>query len=113
MNSIKRLRELEAAATPGPWDIRTPNRDTGGDATYKVFPPGGDEWSYFMCDEGYYNTAPRKPDAEFMAAMRNSLPKLIAIAEIAEMIITHEDYGGLRAGYRARLEQALAALEKV
>ena len=104
MNTLKRLRELEAAATPGPWDIRTPNSDSYGDATYKVFPPDGDDWSYFMCDEGYYNTAPRKPDAEFMVAIRNALPKLLAVVEAAQACANYETG-------RTPLRLALAALE--
>lgn len=78
--SVDRLRQLEQAATPGPWKadcVEDPNEPTGdGDEQY-VFRP---EVGHQVC--AYYDSD--SADAELIAAMRNALPALLDVAEAAE-----------------------------
>ena len=113
MNLLEYLKQLEAEATPGPWEFKanpTPGEysdNFSGDCTYKVYPKGGDYWSYFISDEPYYNTAPKKPDAELLVAIRNALPKFLAVVEAAKDLNwrnTHQNW--------QKLSEALTALEE-
>lgn len=81
MNILTHLRELEAKATPGPWEFDRLDRKFEYEASYKVGRPGSTEYDYFISDDLYYNTAPALVDAELIVAMRNALPKLLAFVE--------------------------------
>lgn len=106
-DTIKRLRELEAAATPGPWVFKThPNPGTHITTTpeqegwtdrcsYRIEPPGYGGIRTVCDDELYYNSAPNITDAALIAEMRNALPKLLAVVEtgrrLVESAITQAD----------------------
>lgn len=110
---IERLKQLEAAATPGPW-LET--KLAGGFAVNRYirwFPTGEDQ---------FYNG---EPDAALIAEMRNALPQLLdrlekleAVADAAENACqdldgfnrtcpdNHEFYSAIL------LRRALAALQE-
>ncbi len=71
-DTLSRLRALHEAATPGRWE-RDDKRVLGG--------PRGDEtasctWSEAPCQ-----------NAALIAAMRNTLPALLAVAEAADRVV--------------------------
>lgn len=67
---LKKLRELEQAATPGPWSFD--DGESGGCAAV-------------VCESGLiadcYDGLREEKDAEFIAEARNALPELLAAAE--------------------------------
>lgn len=68
--TIKRLRELEAMATPGPWEAR--DSAIKGGLVDPEYPKRG---RAIVAQYSY--------DSEFIAAMRNALPALLDAAERA------------------------------
>jgi hypothetical protein len=97
--TIERLRELEAAATPGPWAWRSRSIDG----------PTG-RWIAYLPTEGEGLT-----DVELIAATRNALPALLDVAEAARQLIDAGCWG--HAGhseccFAGRLSAVLAALDK-
>lgn len=78
MNTIERLKELDAKATPGPWQTRF---------IYRAYSAGRD------LPDLEYGTKPEQdwPDCELIAEMRNALPELLAQGEIlAALAKSHE-----------------------
>lgn len=77
------LRRLEAAATPGPWDVVL-ERDQEHNPLIRVSSVGPlasdhDHWSgWTICDE---------PDARFIAAVRRSIVELLDALDAAEQKI--------------------------
>lgn len=70
---LERLKELEAKATPGPWQavgngVHAKDRAIAGEGF--LFDHEG-----VLCDDD---------DARLIAEMRNALPKLLALAEAAK-----------------------------
>ena len=124
--TIARLRELEQAATPGPWSGDDGNiasvplreerhriimRRLDGESIPHPDPDGaplgyvcGDMQRQPKCEE----------DEELICAMRNALPALLAVAEAAEAWIARlESAGGhYRDGIPGELMDALSALDK-
>jgi hypothetical protein len=94
---LAKLKELEIKATPAPWkferhpDPGTANyqEDWSDSITYRILPPDYDGIITVCDDERYYNSAPSIEDAELMAAMRNSLPKLLVALEAAKRFVDY------------------------
>jgi hypothetical protein len=85
MNLIERLRKLEAKATPGPWYHQWSHGAVGISKTKnRAITPYVD----------------RVEDAEFIAEMRNALPKLLDVVKIAQLL---RDTYSIREGCRASL----------
>lgn len=81
---IKRLRELEAAATPGPWEY---------DGISYVFQKGSGIEDQMMVEMRGY---PQDENAKLIAEMRNSLSiildrleKLEAVIEVHKTLVTY------------------------
>ena len=73
---IEQLRQLEQDATPGPWAKDAPMMSQRDDR-YVGMLPHGDGYRHVM-------VAPDAETAELIAAMRNCLPALLDIAELAK-----------------------------
>lgn len=75
--TVEALRALEAAATPGPWDS-----EDGESVGH------GDQWIAHMSNHNpeHPDYARVAVDAELIAAARNALPALLAVAEEAERL---------------------------
>lgn len=94
--TISRLKELEAAATPGPWrrDDRSgwhyPTADAvvidepldGRAMPTAIIRPDGDSPGDVSCTVGKFER--EQANAKFIAALRNAAPALIAVAEAAD-----------------------------
>lgn len=79
---IKKLRELDAAATPGPWSVIVDSfgeddkyTRCGGIATGNDAMPLYDRTMIVETDSGFY--PPDLPTAHLIATMRNALPELL------------------------------------
>jgi hypothetical protein len=86
LEEIKRLCE---AATPGPWRVTEyPKEEWGPSDTIEGDIHGATQaWERTICDDTqYYPTAPGLADVRFIAAARDLVPKLLAVAEAAESI---------------------------
>lgn len=112
---IERLRQLEAGATPGPWEFvatgATEDWEVSCEGSYKIQPVGGDEYSYFICDATYYNTAPKLNDAALISEMRNSIFPLLDRLEKLEAVVEAAKHQHWSQNSR-ELNNALAALEE-
>lgn len=75
--TIARLRQLEAAATPGPWEVSIIREflKAGENADIVSNLPLPDEFEY-----------PDRSDAKFIAEMRNALPQLLDRLEKLEAV---------------------------
>lgn len=78
-DTLHRLRELEAAATPGPWQaveygVHTERKAIAG----RGFGPVDDFYQGVYCDQ---------PDADLIAEMRNALPALLDRLEKLEAVV--------------------------
>lgn len=71
MNKLELLKKLEAEATSGPWTYYD-KYDYDGVLAGKT---------KIMENRAYYPSAPDSRDMQFIAEMRNALPKLLAVAE--------------------------------
>ncbi len=100
MSIIQRLRELEATATPGPWEAFAGSVIRGTREAYH-HPLNDDGTPYYR-----YVGIRESEDAVLIAEMRNRLPKLLAVVEAAR---TYIDNNGGENG--PTLWHALAALE--
>lgn len=77
-DTLKNLRALHAAATPGPWKSH-------GIAVHPA-----------MNDSAFdHPTFQHYADADLTAAMRNAIPALLAVAEAAEKCLPHVDPSAL------------------
>ena len=82
--TIERLRELEQAATPGPWQSHVDSRRAlsvldGSSIPYRVAAiPKRDYWPLDGAGEA---------NAALIAAMRNALPALLAAADALRLIV--------------------------
>lgn len=72
MNTLERLKELEAKATPGPW--RSARVAESIEIRQEKFNKPRIAYLYEV----------GRSDAEFLVAMRNALPSLLAVVEAAE-----------------------------
>ena len=72
-DDIKRLRELLAKATSGPWEWW--NSGKYGVTAIKEHDPGDEKGNLFACG------GDRSTDAALIAEMRNALPALLDMAE--------------------------------
>lgn len=76
---FKKLRDLEAKATPGPWKIEL---GTLGEEE-RVYGIYSGKYSFdkiIETDTGYY--PPRRPDADLIVEYRNALPKLLSVIDV-------------------------------
>jgi hypothetical protein len=87
MTTLERLKQLEAKATPGLWAYAIESGD------------------YFLMTADYTNNVGSDEDVEFIAEMRNVLPKLLAVVEAAAELEELYPY--------VKLRKALAELETV
>ena len=88
-NPLDAIQARADAATEGPWEARTTGR------------AGGDHW--YICDDGEaiahisaqdgINEDQREPDAEFIAAARTDVPRLVAALRAVEGV--HEPVDAL------------------
>lgn len=111
---LDEMKALCAAASEGPW--------TDSEAVSGAVEHRSERWkrqmNVFGTDSEGYAICPHKPDAAFIAAARTLMPKLIAVAEaanIAEQYLPDSDT--MRPGQSSHvdaardLRAALAALE--
>lgn len=94
---LDQLKALEAAATPGPWIIKT--------GTTRAIGAAGDVVVGLISNQA---------DAELSRAARNALPDLIAVAEAAREWVDYQVYekrGLFRDGIPGDLMDALTRLE--
>ncbi len=106
MNIIERLKELQAVATPGPWEI---NYSDVGDEEYIEVPGGITAKNGFrvvseecgLCDvQQAWTVEEFESNAELIVTLRNALPDLIAVAEAAgEYISKRVEYAGYERQY--------------
>lgn len=80
-DKIARLRELEAKATPAPWDIDHDARQGGADQIVE-FRSGRTLTIAFGTSNG------NEDDLPLIVSVRNALPHLLAIAEAAKHVAT-------------------------
>lgn len=116
MNTLKRLKELQAAATPGPWDRV---------GFYNVLRIARKSLDWELVNPTEDASLPDEDDAEFIVALHEALPALLAVAEAAKLYLMacdnlHDADSGSKAewiaGYWAdekerALRDALAKLE--
>lgn len=102
MNIIERLKELMAAATPGPWIV-------GGSYTVRTMRSALD-WIARMRDRHHkHDDEEDKANAALIVAMHNAIPDLIELAEAVKLYkeMAYENH----ANNYARMCVALAKLE--
>jgi hypothetical protein len=78
VSGLEELRRLEAAATPGPWRV-----ERQGLALYVADESGELDW----IELGYVGNAGSRNHAEFIAAARNQLPRILDALDAAEAAI--------------------------
>ena len=118
MTLLERLRELEAAATPGPWEY-----EHIGQSVYKT-PIGNGEkicdirgWGWLLhkheTDEA--REAEQDANAEFITLSRNALPLLLAVAEAAKWVMETTDHAYVlnQAAVKGALKGLKAVLAKL
>lgn len=86
---LEEIEKLCDEATAGPWEFRSKDGDESSSeycGTYSVGPDDVEDYNNWIIDDTkYYNTAPsRIEDAKFIAASRELMPKLLAVAKAAE-----------------------------
>lgn len=84
--TLDELTALEQAATPGPWHVTT-----SGDSHYRREVRRADRESVAFC--GTIPEAQAHADAALIAATRNAMPLLLAVARAAHAVIV--SYGTL------------------
>ncbi len=80
--TIEELKALEAAATPGPWVAKLPGYR--GDTVSGCMDPCAEVLIEHDEDYPYTIEDLLEADADFIAAARTMLPRLIAVAEAAK-----------------------------
>ena len=111
-DTLRRLRELEAAATSGPWVDE-------GDGCISSVRTGF--WNACVCmmERSFHGSDWTNPDrdAALIAAMRNALPALLDVAEAARTLLDglaqdEADDGSIRSFVQiGELDNALARLD--
>jgi hypothetical protein len=76
--SLERLKELMAAATPGPWDR---------DGLYNVLRIAKKSLDWELVNPTEDASMPDEDDAEFIAALHEALPDLLAVVEAAVAVL--------------------------
>jgi hypothetical protein len=107
MSGLEELRRLETAATPGPWAVETSDED-GFDGS-SVYMDDGITWGRsYICQEMHQGLDDGQADAEFIAAARNQLPRILdaldAVLALHQPVKKWEPYEG--AGYTFATEAA-------
>jgi hypothetical protein len=72
--TLERLKELQAAATPGPWDR---------DGLYNVLRIAKKSLDWELVNPTEDTSMPDEDDAEFIVVLYEALPALIEVAEAA------------------------------
>lgn len=80
MNTLERLKELQANATPGPWENGI--AEYAPDDTYQAVGPYHDLEDSGRSSDDKYNSA--WADQEFINQSRNMMPDLLEVVEAAE-----------------------------
>jgi len=104
-NVVERLRELEQAATPGPWLYIYAPDDSYGNEIIMVKDVGGGQIQYA---ENCYTPETEKANSQLIAEIRTHLPALLAVVEAAEYAFHHAPMFSVS---WSRLKGALARLE--
>lgn len=100
MSASEKLKELDGAATKGPWGVYEDVEMSGGEP-YPFHRLTNDKGWLMSLDASDL----RKPDAHLMAALRSALPQIVALVEAAEELVTYA-YGGWQQGMeRPRISQ--------
>jgi len=108
MNTLERLKELQAAATPGPWDRL---------GLYNVLRIARKSLDWELVHPTPDTLFPDEEDAVFIALAINVLPALISVAEAAGYLVFAEKRQGFEldladwARAKDNLKAALAKLE--
>lgn len=110
--AVARLRKLHEAASPGPW---APFDESDGH--YGIRASDGTEVARI---NGYETDANHLSDLEHIAAMRNALPALLDVAELALKMApfmpckcASPEHSECPMGYRDNIHALLAKLEEV
>lgn len=116
--NLKEMEKLCNDATPGPWIFRSKDPDDPCSDLFGKYSVGPDPENYstwIIDDTKYYPTAPERiEDARFIAASRDLMPKLIAVAKAAKAYRDEMDKDENWRDHQVieRFEIALNALEK-
>jgi hypothetical protein len=114
MNTLERLKELQATATPGPWDR---------DGLYNVLRIAKKSLDWELVNPTEDASMPDEDDAEFIVALHEALPALLELAEadiqLNDLIERNDKFLGAVKHLRleiskkwAERDAALAKLEK-
>lgn len=90
--TTNRLRELMSRATPGPWTARKEeydNHEIMTAETGKAYGRGGHALHYLVADGGVFpaftgNGPTSKDNAEYLAAVHDTLPAMLDVIDAAE-----------------------------
>lgn len=103
MTTLERLRELEKAATPGPWTVAGPG-EYGDRWIIQRYPPQ----SHIASSDDRSDIG---PDFSLIAAARNALPDLLAVVEAARLFVNADEQMFVMRHRRA-LRAALERLDR-
>jgi hypothetical protein len=110
MTFLTELRELEAKATEGPWNVDTHTDesvdDIGRGSDWSITGANGD----WICAEGAATAA--QYNVKLILYLRNHAKEIIALVEAAEEVIEWSEVSGAEDDFIVRLGSALAALNK-
>jgi hypothetical protein len=121
---VARLRQLEAAATPGPWSVRPYWFEVDGEPAHSEVIIGEDRYSDGRVLPRRLREEMDNDNAALIVAARNALPQLLDIAEAMRRLAGSEGFVGVgmiggdsfpERELRARMQfarDALAALDQ-
>lgn len=84
---FSKLRELEAKATPGPWEFKdTTKRQSSvfGDTWFQYEVNGPERFDDNGNDSNFYHRSEKYGDAAFIAEARNTIPKLLQVIDLMQ-----------------------------
>ena len=106
MNMLEKLKELQEAATPGPWDR---------EGFYNVLRIAKKSLDWELVNPTEDTLMPDEKDAEYIVTLHNALPALIEVAEAAKWVreTTNHAYVLNQAAVKGALKRLDAALAKL
>ena len=116
MINLVELRRLEAATTLGPWEASETHPDAIVSLKYTDIHPDHYDWYHGLC----VSESSEARDVEFIAAVRNALPEVLALleeaGELADLIdaepLCDPGMPAQRIGRKARAFRAKLGKEK-